>query len=58
LPVAQTAPAGHPGAEAEVLRQPLPADAGREHEQDPIQRKPVADPLAARIAAAAWRSWQ
>ena len=41
LPGAQPAPRGHPAAIAELLRQMLPADPGVEHEQDPLQHKPV-----------------
>ena len=35
LPVPQPPPAGHPAAEAELLRQVLPGDPGVQHEQDP-----------------------
>ena len=58
LPVAQAAPAGHAGAESELLRQPLPGDPGGEHEQDSVQDKAIVEPLATRIAAAPPSSWQ
>ncbi len=34
-------PAGHPGAEPHLLGEVLPADAGVQHEQDPLQTPPV-----------------
>lgn len=58
LPVAQATPAGHARAEAELLRQPLPSDAGREHEQDSIQHSSIVDSSAARVLRAPLHSGQ
>jgi hypothetical protein len=52
LPVAQPPPAGHPRAIPQLLRQPVPADAGPEHEQDPVAAGPVIQRLAAGPAPA------
>ena len=52
LPGPQPPPRGHPAAEPELLRQMLPADPGVQHEQDPLQRQPVIERLATRIAEA------
>jgi len=49
----EAAPAGHARAVAEFLRQPLPGDAGGEHEQDPGQDFAVVEPSAAGVSLAA-----
>src|SRR5262249_57325402 len=49
LPVAQPPPRSHPAAEAELLRQMLPADPRMQHEQDPLQYEPIIQRLATRI---------
>src|SRR5438876_3448336 len=58
VPVAQTPPAGHAGAEAELLRQPLPSNPGGEHEQDPVQHLAVVEWPAAGIAVAPGPWWE
>ena len=58
LPVAEASPAGHAGAEAELLRQSLPGDPGGEHEQDPVQHLAVVEPPATGIAVAPRASWE
>lgn len=45
IPVPQWAPAGHPRAETELTRQPLPSDAGVQHEQDAAEHLPVVQRL-------------
>src|SRR5215831_4464469 len=50
LPRTQPPPRRHPAAEAELLRQMLPPDPRVEHEQDPLQRQPIVERLATRIA--------
>jgi hypothetical protein len=52
VPAAQSPPSGHPATEAELLGQMLPADPGVQHEQDPLQRQPVIERLAARMTEA------
>jgi hypothetical protein len=37
LPLDQATPAGHPRAEAQLLRQVFPRDASLQHEDDPLQ---------------------
>src|SRR5262249_37825596 len=49
LPVAHPPPRSHPAAEAELLRQMLPADPRMQHEQDPLQYEPIIQRLATRI---------
>ena len=44
LPVAEPTPAGHPAPAAQLLRQPLPRDAGPQHEDDACQAGPVRHP--------------
>ena len=46
VPLFEASPAGHPGPEAQLLRQELPLDAGVQDEQDPGQHLPVRDPFA------------
>src|SRR6266540_1622549 len=53
LPLIQTAVAGRASAEAELERQMSPGDPRVQHEQDPLQRLPIRQPLPARIAEAA-----
>lgn len=53
LPLAQSPPAGHPRAVAELGRQVSPGDPGVQDEEDPVQRRPVVEALAAGIAIAA-----
>src|SRR6266516_4243767 len=53
LPDPQPPPTRHPATEAELLRQMLPADPRVQHEQDPLQRQPIVERLAARIPKAA-----
>jgi hypothetical protein len=53
MPVPQLPPAGHARAEAELLRQELPSDAGVEHEQDARQDLPVIQTPAARMTGTA-----
>jgi hypothetical protein len=53
LPVAQAAPAGHAGAESELLRQPRPGDSGREYEQDAPQHEAIFKPPATRNSGSA-----
>jgi hypothetical protein len=48
----QAAPAGHLGAEAKLDRQMRPRDPRVQHKQDPLQRLPIRQPLAARVAKA------
>ncbi len=50
LPGAQPTPRGHPAVESELLRQMLPADPGVQHKQDSLQREPIIERLATRIA--------
>jgi hypothetical protein len=50
LPLVQTPPTGHSRTEAELDRQVLPRDPGMQNEQDPLQRRPIGQPLATRIA--------
>lgn len=52
LPAAQPTPAGHPRAEAQLLRQELPPDPGLQHEQDPAHGPALVKPLASGIAVA------
>jgi hypothetical protein len=52
LPLVQTPPTGDPGAEAELLGQVRPGDPRMQHEQDPLQRLAVGQPLSARLAEA------
>ena len=49
LPPIQPTPTGHAGAEAERGRQMPPGDPGVENKEDPLQRLPIRQPLAARI---------
>jgi hypothetical protein len=35
-----------------------PSDPGVEHEQDPLQRRPIIEPLAPRVAKASLDPWQ
>src|SRR5262249_47607323 len=58
LPRPQPPPGRHPTTETELLRQMLPADPGVEHEQDSLQRQPIIERLATRIAKAAFLPWQ
>src|SRR4051794_25461595 len=53
LPVAQSAPAGHAGAAAHLLREHLPGDAALQHEQDAGQGGAVLDRRPAALRA--WR---
>jgi hypothetical protein len=53
MPVPQPPPAGHARAEAGLLRQELPSDAGAEHEQDARQDLPVIQAPAARMTGTA-----
>ena len=53
LPLVQAPPAGDTGAETKLGRQVLPGDAGVQDEQDPLQRLPIGQALAARVAKAA-----
>ena len=50
LPGVQATPTGHATAEAELLRQMLPADAGVEDEEDSLQDASVVERLSARVA--------
>jgi hypothetical protein len=50
IPLLQTPPARHPGAETQFLRQELPLDTGVQHEQDPAQHLPIRQPAATRAA--------
>ncbi len=43
LPISQTSPARHAAAEAQLLRQVLPRDAGLQHIQDAVERSSVID---------------
>jgi hypothetical protein len=52
LPLIQTTPTGHTRAEAELERQVRPRDPGVQHEQDPLQRLPIRQPLPTRITEA------
>jgi hypothetical protein len=52
LPLVQSAPAGDPGAEAELLGQVRPGDPGVQDEEDPLQRLTVGQPPSARVAEA------
>jgi len=52
LPLVEAAPAGDAASEAELPRQVLPGDPRVEHEQDPLQRLPIGQALAAGIAEA------
>jgi hypothetical protein len=52
LPLVQAPPTGHARAESELARQVLPGDPSVQHEQDPLQRLPIRQPFAARIAKA------
>jgi hypothetical protein len=52
LPLIHAAVAGRAATEAEFGRQMPPRDPGVEHKQDSLQRLPVRQPLAARIAEA------
>src|SRR3954469_5284186 len=49
LPDPQPAPTRHPATEAQLLRQMLPTDPSVQNEQDPLQRQPIIERLAARI---------
>jgi hypothetical protein len=53
VPVPQPPLAGHARAEAQLLRQELPADPGVEHEQDPAHHLPVLQALTARTSVSA-----
>src|SRR4051812_2344394 len=53
LPDPQPAPTRHPATEAQLLRQMLPTDPSVQNEQDPLQRQPIIERLAARIPKAA-----
>ena len=48
LPLVEAPVAGRARAEAELERQMPPGDPGVQHEQDPLQRLPVRQPLATR----------
>ena len=50
LPLVQAAIASRAAAEAELQRQMPPRDPGVQHEQDPLQRLPIRQPFATRIA--------
>ncbi len=52
LPLIQTAVAGRARAEAELERQMAPRHPRVQHEQDPLQRLPIGESLATRIAKA------
>ena len=52
-PVTQPPPAGHPRAIAKLLWEPIPADPGRENEQDAIQAGPIVERQPARPALTA-----
>jgi hypothetical protein len=52
LPLNHPPIAGRAGTEAELERQMPPRDPGVEHEQDPLQRRPIIEPLAPRITEA------
>ena len=52
LPLIQTAVAGRARAEAELERQVAPGHPRVQHEQDPLQRLPIGESLATRIAKA------
>src|SRR5690606_16538330 len=52
VPLGQPAPAGHPRAKPQFLRQELPRDTGVKHEQDPAQHPAVVQPLATGVAVA------
>jgi hypothetical protein len=47
LPLIQAAVAGRTGAEAELERQMPPCDSGVQYEENPLQRLPVGQTLAA-----------
>jgi hypothetical protein len=53
LPFVEATPARHPGAVTELLRESLPGDPGREHEQDPGEDSAVVETLSARISVSA-----
>lgn len=58
VPVPQSAPARHAGAEAELLRQMLPLHSGVQHVQDPAEHLPIRQRLAAGIPTASLALWQ
>jgi len=58
LPLLESTPACHPGAEPELRRQMRPRDPCVEHKQDPLQCLPIRQPLPTRIAKAALLHWQ
>jgi hypothetical protein len=57
LPVAESAPARHAGAAAQLRRQQLPGDAGFEDEDDPGQGGAVRNPGATTLGLGRFR-WQ
>src|ERR1700678_2090944 len=50
LPGPQPPPTSDPGPVAILARQVLPGDSGVQHVQDPIERQPIIDRLAAGVA--------
>jgi hypothetical protein len=58
LPLVQAAPASGARAEAELEWQVPPGDPRMQHEEDPLQRLPIRQPLAARVAKPPLCPWQ
>src|SRR5262245_27578441 len=54
LPIAQTAPTGHPRPAAQLLRQHLPRNPASEHEQDTSETGSVRDTRSSAIRSRRW----